>query len=145
MVETYIENRGDLFRHKQQKIRLKLHCYSPFGVRRGLKIILSHRAPSSLSMTPYRAIWTHFSPNSTIFMHPKSTKMAPQTAQHSTSAPKARPEAPGNPQEAPRRPPGEGGSTKVSKDIPRRPRGPGSLNYEPQRPRSPHIPRRLEQ
>ena len=31
-----------------------------FGVRRGLKMILSHRAPSSLNMSSYRAIWTHF-------------------------------------------------------------------------------------
>ena len=34
-----------------------------FGVRRGLKMILSHRAPSSLNMSSYRAIWTHFKPN----------------------------------------------------------------------------------
>ena len=36
--------------------------YSPFGVRRGFKMILSHRAPSSLNMSSYRAIWTHFRP-----------------------------------------------------------------------------------
>ena len=33
------------------------------GVRRGLKMILSQRAPSSLNMSSYRAIWTHFRPN----------------------------------------------------------------------------------
>ena len=26
-------------------------------------MILSHRAPSSLNMSSYRAIWTHFRPN----------------------------------------------------------------------------------
>ena len=31
-----------------------------FGVRRGFKMILSHRAPSSLNMSSYRTIWTHF-------------------------------------------------------------------------------------
>ena len=53
---------------------------------------------------------------------------------------------PGSPREAPRRPPGglQGGSGKVSKEVPRRPRGPGDLNNEPQRPRGPQIPRRLE-
>ena len=34
-----------------------------FGVRRGLKIILSHRAPSNFNMSSYRTIWTHFKPN----------------------------------------------------------------------------------
>ena len=33
------------------------------GVRRGFKMLLSHRAPSSLNMSSYRAIWTHFRPN----------------------------------------------------------------------------------
>ena len=37
------------------------------GVRRGLKMILSQRAPSSLNMSPYRAIWSHFRPNYMIF------------------------------------------------------------------------------
>ena len=37
---------------------------APFGVRRGFKMILSHRARSSLNMSSYRAIWTHFGPNS---------------------------------------------------------------------------------
>ena len=47
----------------------------------------------------------------------------------------------------PRRPPGglQGGSKKASKEVPRRPRGPGDLNYEPQRPRGPQMPRRLGQ
>ena len=36
-------------------------------VRRGLEMILSHRAPSSLNMSSYRAIWTHFRSNSMIF------------------------------------------------------------------------------
>ena len=40
-----------------------------FWVRRGLKMIGSHRAPSSLNMSSYRAIWTHFRPNSMIFIH----------------------------------------------------------------------------
>ena len=38
-----------------------------FGVRRGFKMILSHRAPCSLNMSSYRAIWTHFRPNFIIF------------------------------------------------------------------------------
>ena len=42
---------------------------APFGVRRGLKMILSHRAPSSLNISPYRAIWTHFRPIFMIFIH----------------------------------------------------------------------------
>ena len=47
-----------------------------FGVRRGSKMILSHRAPSSLNMSSYRAIWTYFRSNSMIFEQmkiPKST------------------------------------------------------------------------
>ena len=32
-------------------------------------MILSHRAPSSLNMSSYRAIWTHFRPNSMIFIN----------------------------------------------------------------------------
>ena len=36
---------------------------APFGVRRGFKMILSHRAPSSFNMSSYRATWTHFRPN----------------------------------------------------------------------------------
>ena len=42
-----------------------------FWVRRGFKMILSHRAPSSLNMSSYRAIWTHFRPNF-IFFWPKN-------------------------------------------------------------------------
>ena len=30
------------------------------GVRKGPEMIVCHRAPSSLNMSPYRAIWTHF-------------------------------------------------------------------------------------
>ena len=37
------------------------------GVKGVLEMILSHRAPSSLNMSPYRAIWTHFRPNSMTF------------------------------------------------------------------------------
>ena len=69
----YIPNHGDLFCHKQPKKRLKLDCYSPFGVRRGLKMIVSHRAPSSLNMSSYRAIWTHFRQNF-IFVGPKNLR-----------------------------------------------------------------------
>ena len=31
-------------------------------------MILSHRAPSSLNMSSYRAIWIHFKPNSRILI-----------------------------------------------------------------------------
>ena len=64
---SYIPNHGDIFCHKHPKIRLKLDYKSPFGVRRGLKMIVSHRAPSSLNMSSYRAIWTHFRPNFIFF------------------------------------------------------------------------------
>ena len=36
-------------------------------------MILSHRAPSSLNMSSYRAIWTHFRQNF-IFVWPKNVK-----------------------------------------------------------------------
>ena len=39
------------------------------GVGRALEMILVHMAPSSLNMSPYRAIWTHFRPNSMIFIN----------------------------------------------------------------------------
>ena len=52
-----------MFCHKHPKKRLTLDCKSPLGVRRGLKMIVSQRAPSSLNMSSYRAIWTHFRPN----------------------------------------------------------------------------------
>ena len=42
---------------------------APFGVRRGFKMIGSHRALSSLNMSSYRAIWTHFSPIFIFFIH----------------------------------------------------------------------------
>ena len=38
------------------------------GVRKGLEMIVSHRAPSSLNMSSYRAIWTHFRSNSVIII-----------------------------------------------------------------------------
>ena len=44
-----------------------------FWVRRGFKMILSHRAPPSLNMSSYRAIWTHFRPNF-IFFLPKNLR-----------------------------------------------------------------------
>ena len=37
------------------------------GAKGVLKMIVSHRAPSSLNMSSYGAIWTHFRPNSMIF------------------------------------------------------------------------------
>ena len=48
---------------------LRIFCNSMalFGVRRGFKMILCHRAPSSVNMSSYRAIWTHFRSNSIIF------------------------------------------------------------------------------
>ena len=42
---------------------------APFGVRRGLKMILSHRALSSFNISPYRAIWTHCRPIFKVFIH----------------------------------------------------------------------------
>ena len=33
---------------------------TPFWVRRGPEMIVSHKAPSSVNMSSYRAIWTHF-------------------------------------------------------------------------------------
>ena len=47
-------------------IFLRMFGYSTalFGVRRGFKMILSHRAPSSFNMSSYRAIWTPFRPSS---------------------------------------------------------------------------------
>ena len=38
-------------------------------------MILSHRAPSSLNMSSYGAIWTHFRPNSMIFTKQIVTEM----------------------------------------------------------------------
>ena len=43
------------------------HFMGNFWVRRGPEMIGSHRAPSSLNITPYRAIWTHFKQNSMSF------------------------------------------------------------------------------
>ena len=39
-------------------------------------MIVSHRAPSSLNMTPYRAIWIHFRPSSMIFINLNTLQMA---------------------------------------------------------------------
>ena len=55
-------------------LRIFGHSMAFFGVRRGFKMILSHRAPSSLNMSSYRAIWTHFRPNF-IFFGPKNLRL----------------------------------------------------------------------
>ena len=55
-------------------LRMFGHFMGLFGVRRGFKMILSHRAPSSLNMSSYRAIWTHFRPNF-IFFGPKNLRL----------------------------------------------------------------------
>ena len=39
-----------------------------FGVRGVLEMIVSHRAPSSLDISPYGAIWIHFRENSINFL-----------------------------------------------------------------------------
>ena len=44
-------------------LRMFCHFMALLGVRRGFKMILSHRALTSLNMSSYRAIWTHFRPN----------------------------------------------------------------------------------
>ena len=49
-------------------------CMSHLWVKRGLKMILSHRAPSSLNMSSYQAIWTHFRPNF-IFVWPNKSQI----------------------------------------------------------------------
>ena len=41
------------------------------GAKGVLKMIVSHRTPSSLNMSSYGAIWTHFRPNSMIFSKKK--------------------------------------------------------------------------
>ena len=48
-----------------------------FGVRKGFKMILSHRAPCSLNMSSYRAIWNHFRQNF-IFVEPKISDPGPK-------------------------------------------------------------------
>ena len=40
-----------------------------FWVRRGPEMIVSHRPLTSLNMSPYRAIWTHFRPIFIFFIH----------------------------------------------------------------------------
>ena len=50
-------------------------CIAPFGVRRGPDMIVSHRAPSSLNMSPYRAIWTHFRSKSMILEQHKNPEI----------------------------------------------------------------------
>ena len=47
----------------QKKIRVMGY----FWGRRGPEMIGSHRAPSSLNMNSYQAIWTHFRPNFIFF------------------------------------------------------------------------------
>ena len=44
-------------------------CICIFFVRRGLEMIRSHGAPSSLDMSSYQAIWTIFRSNSMIFIN----------------------------------------------------------------------------
>ena len=39
------------------------HSMALFGVRRGFKMLLSHIPLTSLNMSSYQAIWTHFRPN----------------------------------------------------------------------------------
>ena len=39
------------------------------GSRGALQMIVSHRAPSSLNMSTYRAIWIHFRPKSKLFIN----------------------------------------------------------------------------
>ena len=48
-----------------------------FGVRRGFKMILSHRALPSFNMSSYRAIWTHFRQDF-IFFEPKIPDPGPK-------------------------------------------------------------------
>ena len=55
-------------------LRIFGHFMALFGVRRGFKMILSHRALTSLNMSSYRAIWTHFRPNF-IFFGPKNLRL----------------------------------------------------------------------
>ena len=50
------------------------HSMALFGVRRGFKMILSHRALTSLNMSSYRAIWTHFRVN-LIFCWPQKLRL----------------------------------------------------------------------
>ena len=45
-----------------------------FGVRRGFKMILSHKTPSRFNMSSYRGIWTHFRPNFILFW-PKKLRL----------------------------------------------------------------------
>ena len=57
------------------------HCLISMGhfwVRRGPETVLSNSAPSSLNMSSYRAIWTHFRSNSMILIR-KYLVLAPGT------------------------------------------------------------------
>ena len=47
----------------------------PFWGQEGVKMILTHRAPSNHNMSSYRPIWTHFGPNSMIFEQIKIPKL----------------------------------------------------------------------
>ena len=60
-----------------------------FGVRRGLKMIVSHRPLTSLDMSPYRPIWTHFTPISICFIHliPKICRHLGHVFSHSPRIP----------------------------------------------------------
>ena len=52
--------------------------YSPFGCQGDLKMIVSHRAPSSFNMSSYRAIWTCFWQNF-IFFNGKHQILVPES------------------------------------------------------------------
>ena len=56
-------------------LRIFGHFMALFVVRRGFKMILSHMAPSSLNMSSYRAIWTHFRQNSTVYFLTKKSQI----------------------------------------------------------------------
>ena len=48
-------------------LRIFGHSMALLGVRRGFKMILSHIPLTSLNMSSYRAIWTHFRQNFIFF------------------------------------------------------------------------------
>ena len=58
-------------------LRIVDHFMALLGVRRGFKMILSHRALTSLNMSSYRAIWTHFRRNF-IFLGRKNLRSWPK-------------------------------------------------------------------
>ena len=53
---------------KNEFLRRSRNFMAPLGAKGVLEMILSHRAPSSLNISSYRAIWTHFRPNSMILI-----------------------------------------------------------------------------